>query len=668
MNWWDGNNLRLIQNNLREIDADMNVDRELDRLQEFGANTWMINAGGIFAFYPSRLGYQYVTPYLKKDLLREAVDKAHARGIKLIARFDFSKAHESIFAKRPEWFYRSKEGTEVNYYGIVHTCINGYYQQEYSLQMIEEVLTNYEVDGIFFNMFGYTHFDYSGNRYGPCHCDSCQARFRSMYGKELPEKEGDPSYADYQEFKAATTAELLKRVREVVKRLRPEVAISTYFTEGIDIVREESNTALKRPHPVWLYSASENVKAVEDSWDDKLISNCCINAIDLTYRFNAVSKHEVEIRLYESIASGSGLDFCIIGTFEGYPDRDNFDAVRNAFRFHREHERHFGHFRSMADVILVKPDGPGAVGLQEYHGLFKMLKESHILFDVVVQSQLPAKAESLSGKKLLLLPGNVRFNEPQLEALKKLHEQHGAALLATGHALTGDERSRKALGDMFRTEITGSLTDTYAAYVKVDDKKRFASLGDRDWVVVSGTFDFTNPDKDNRKLLPLISPASFGPPERAYGHEISAYYGVSVTPSGAAYMPWEPGTLYYKHGYEDHKRLVTGLIGHLLEEGSSGAANRLQLQTNAPSSVELFFDQVDEGYLLQLLNLSGFNGVTYAEPIPMHEIRITLSGIPIVSAASLKGSTDLSLGRDGEAYILEVSPLQSYEAILIKST
>lgn len=125
MNWWTANKLRLIQNNLRETDADLDVGLLMEELQQFRANTLMINAGGIFAFYPSGLEHQVVTPYLKKDLLGEVIAQAHARNIRVIARFDFSKAYESLFAVHPEWFYRDREGREVNYFGIVHTCLNG---------------------------------------------------------------------------------------------------------------------------------------------------------------------------------------------------------------------------------------------------------------------------------------------------------------------------------------------------------------------------------------------------------------------------------------------------------------------------------------------------------------------------------------------------------------
>jgi len=63
----------------------------------FGANAWLLNAAGIVSFYPSRLDYQHPSPWLRErasgDLIGDAVEAAHRRDVRLIARCDFSKLH-----------------------------------------------------------------------------------------------------------------------------------------------------------------------------------------------------------------------------------------------------------------------------------------------------------------------------------------------------------------------------------------------------------------------------------------------------------------------------------------------------------------------------------------------------------------------------------------------
>ncbi len=169
-------------------------------------------------------------------------------------------------------------------------------------------------------MFGYQTRDYSGTYYGRCYCDNCQRQFNEKFGLPIPHpNEDDESILRaYREFQDETTKEMLDRIHALVKGKRPDIAIATYHHHKVDIVKHESNTALFRPLPKWIYSASENVKSTQDTWHDKCVSNICINAVDLSHRFVGVSEYEVAIRLYQSIASGSGLSFCIIGVFTDY--------------------------------------------------------------------------------------------------------------------------------------------------------------------------------------------------------------------------------------------------------------------------------------------------------------------------------------------------------------
>ncbi|MCP1182372.1 alpha-amylase family protein [Paenibacillus sp. 1781tsa1] len=661
MNWWSSNRLRLIQNNLREIDAGMNVDLLMKELQEFQANVLMMNAGGIFAFYPSTLEHQYVTPYLHTDVLEEAITKAHELDMKFVARFDFSKAHESLFESNPEWFYRDREGQEVNYYGIVHTCLNGAYQQEKSLETITEVLEKYPVDGIFFNMFGYQHWDYSGNYYGPCYCDNCQRRFKEICESELldytgPEHELHAAYLQFQEF---TSREILSKIHDLVKSRWPHVAISTYHPHQVDIIRKESNTSLTRALPLWQYSASENVASVVQSWDNKLISNCSINAIDLTYRFTGVSPYETEVRLLQNIANGSGLDFCIIGAFEGYPDRRNFAVAQRIFRYHADHEHIYGHLASMAEVILIKPSAAGA-GI-EYLGLFKMLKEAHILFDVIVEEQIAAMAHKLAAVKVVILPGLQRPEPLTLEALNEVQSQ-GVALLATGNAFKNDV---ECLQEWFGAVHSGDVDMLPAAYLHVGDNDLFPSLKDREWITVSGGFSrmqFINPSHTERSM-PYIEPASFGPPERAYGHQLGESYGLGITQyvdrGAAIYYSWNPGTLYYRHGFDDHKYAVTDILNRFIGERS--------LRNDLPASVELFLNRMEDGNLLvQLLNLSGFNGTTYMEALPLYDLAIELNHIGAsVHAYSLCSSKAVPIKQEGSVTRINLPMLARYEAIVI---
>jgi len=288
--WWLQKPMRMIQTNLREIDAKLDLDAYIHSLKEFSANVVLFNVGGIMANYPTDLVYHYRNPYLQDDLVGKVLERVHQDGMRFLARFDFSKLNEAYAEQHPEWLYRSVKGKQINYNGQMHTCINGYYQQEYALEILTEALDRYPVDGVFFNMIGYVTSDYDHVYHGICQCQNCQQRFDEMYSLPLPvvEDTKDPTFIKYQDFKRVTSRLLFHRIHDLVKGKNPDAAICTYTHEGTDIYRHESNSGIERPQPEWVYSASENVKQVLGSWENMGIANAAVHFIDLPYRHAAV--------------------------------------------------------------------------------------------------------------------------------------------------------------------------------------------------------------------------------------------------------------------------------------------------------------------------------------------------------------------------------------------
>ncbi len=51
------------------------------------------------------------------------------------------------------------------------------------------------------------------------------------------------------------------------------------------------------------------------------------------------------------------------------------------------------------------------------------------------------------------------------------------------------------------------------------------------------------------------------------------------------YLPWDIGNLYYQHGFEDHKRILSDIMDQII-------GRDYILETNAPENVEIFFKQI----------------------------------------------------------------------------
>lgn len=647
--WWMENNLRLIQCNLRETDAQMDTDRLISDIVGFGANALMIGAGGIVALYPTRLENQYKSPYLEKDLLGELVVKCHEKNIRVIARFDFSKAHISFLENHPDWFYRSQTGDIVNFNDMVHTCVNGAYQREVSIDIIREVLENYAVDGIFFNMFGYQTRDYSEHYHGICQCENCRRRFREMFDITLPDYENSPFMNKYEEFKKLTVEEMLDKIHGLVRSTGRDIAICTYTDHKVDIIRAESNSALSRPLPFWLYSASDNVMSVEGSYPDKLISNCAINAVDIFYRFMGVSKHLTRTRLLQNLAAGSGLDYCIIGVFEDYPETEPFDEVKKVFNLHKENETIFGHLESLSDILLIKPDAD----TEEYRGIFKMLKEAHLIFDVVVEKQL----HNVRKDYRWVIAPSVTF-DPGI-----FSEETG--IIATSSAFAGNEALLKS---WFGAEKAGEAKMNKGAYLSTEDKQLWNRFPGRNWVILDESLALYR--FEGTSALPYMAPARYGPPERCGGTEPSGFGAAGIKRDGKrslVLLPWRIGFLYYKYGYREHRDILLDLLEHedSVHSKISCRPEERHIAVTAPEMAEVFYNRCPGGRLVQLINHTGFNGTSFFAPYPLESITIEIGAPEVLDVIRLRDKSCLSYQKTNGKLHFEIETLCEYEAILI---
>jgi hypothetical protein len=219
--WWLKPH-RMLQTNLREIDATMDIDRYIRDIKDWKVNVVKFNVGGIVANYPTEVKYHWRNTFMKGDLTDTVLKRLHAEGIRVAGRFDVSKINEKFAAEHPEWLYVSEAGKNVNYNGQVHTCLSGGYQQEYMYEFLGEALDRYPLDGVFFNMSGYKRNDYSRNYHGICQCDNCRRLFKQYSGLDLPPTQDNSAvYRKYVQFTRDMTARQNAKVKKFFKDKRP---------------------------------------------------------------------------------------------------------------------------------------------------------------------------------------------------------------------------------------------------------------------------------------------------------------------------------------------------------------------------------------------------------------------------------------------------------------
>jgi hypothetical protein len=628
--WWMREPIRWVQTNLRETDAALEPKRLIDQMTDYRANVLHFSMGGIVAFYPTKVPFHYASPYLPpgRDLMSEVVQLAHARSIRVVGRFDLSKTRKEVYDAHPEWFFRKASGEPVVYNGLYSTCINGGYYRDQGMKILAEALERYDVDGLFFNMFGNQSVDYSNKYVGLCHCDSCKRKYRELYGKEIPESADE----QYRQFMFRCSREVAADIGKLIHEKRPKAGYFNYIQEFTDGIMSESNTILNRPLPLWPYASSDNVNRARNSEPAKMSINLNMQFFDYPWRFAMVSPQEIALRCWENMAQGGALTLAVNGTFD-HEDRQAIEAARPIFRWAADNEQYFVKQESAARVLLL--GGPSRTGRSystaSYRGLFRLLSEQHVPFAV-------ADNMNWLGKR-----------DFDLVIASDWAPQELATYIAKG--------GRVLIVSARPPEIpTPHIITTHKnvdSYFRVRNHDLFPSLKLTNLVMLSG--DYTEVEGDGATSLSFVPPSMFGPPEKIHvDMKDTTKPGIATWDNGrVTWIPWDAAGLYYRHSLPGHAGLLRDVLDRMLP-------NR-QIRTNAHPLVEMSLMRQGSRTLLHLVNLSGHSDTAYFAPVPMSDIRVQVAGNYKRAFAVRSGRT---LNLDGSAFT--VPSLVDYELVVLE--
>ncbi len=203
----------------------------LERLKKLHFNSIYptIWQGG-YTLYPSLVAQETFgmkiapTPGLKnRDILQEFVEQGHQRNLTIIPWFEFglmAPAGSELVENHPNWLTSRQNGTTVQMQGVdERVWLNPFHPevQEFILDLVLEVIQNYEVDGIQFDDhfalpsdFGYD--EYTLNLY------------RQETGKSFPPKQvRDPEWI---QWRADKISELMAMIFKAVKAIKPNCILS----------------------------------------------------------------------------------------------------------------------------------------------------------------------------------------------------------------------------------------------------------------------------------------------------------------------------------------------------------------------------------------------------------------------------------------------------------
>lgn len=639
--WWNRSPIRLIQTNLPEIEGSMDRDAYVKSIVDASANAVLFNTGGIVANYQTKLPYQWKNPNIgEEDLVADLIKRFHEKGIKYIARFDFSKLDSSIAAKKPEWLFVSPNGEHQIFNGLVSACINGGYYQEYAFEILREAIANYQIDGIFFNMMGYTGNDYAGRNYGICQCENCEKRFAAYSGLKLPLNNNDPNFNIYRKFQRETSDELYNRITAFIRQQNPNLVIYNYNAIGTSWIASESGASMSSAVDN-IYHATDNVKRTLGSYRDRTPLNLIMGFQAIGYRNIGSSANLLRTWWLENMLHGAPVSLVVVGTLVHYEDRSFIPIANELFAFHKANEKLFTNVQAVNNVALISGSGG------EYQGMMKLLSEEHIMYDVILASEIgsdrtPRKIQDYD----LIILDDISAMSESLITLIDSYVQNGGKLLVTGGTSTSDGNGKpmnvirlKSLGVQPDYEV---FSQSQSTFLKVSENDKLA-LGQKEFkdftlMMMYSKFLKFKIKENAVGYMRLLPNTRFGPAEKTYYTEkditdfpgtVAYTYGKGTT----VYIPWMIGSEYNIKGNYSQRALFLGSLKNLLKVEST-------IVTDASPVIEMTHLANLSGAFewVGMINHSGFLGNSVREPVTIHNTTIRLKPLKAVREIRLMRS------------------------------
>lgn len=605
------------QTNITEKDP---IIYDIDWWRKHWKNTQVqgviINAGGIVAYYPTKIALHYKAKYLgDRDLFGDLCKAAHEDGLVVFARMDSNRANEDFYKAHPDWFAIDKEGKPYRAGDLYITCVNSPYYNHHIPSILTEISNLYHPEG-------FTDNSWSGlGRESICYCNNCKQSFLQKTGKELPKEKNwnDKVYQQWIRWNYDRRLEIWDLNNSTTKAAGGPHCTWSGMNSGSISNQARSFRDFKeicsRADIIMLDHQSRNDSSGFQNladvgkiihgilgWD-KLIpdSMAMYQAGRPTFRISAKPVPEAHMWMIEGFAGGIQPWWHHIAAY--HEDRRMYHTAEPIFRWHKANEEYLINRTPIGKVGIVwsqentdfygRDDADLLVDLP-WRGITQALIRSRIPYQPVHADHIERDASKFS---LLVLPNVGILSSDQIASIKRFVNR-GGNLLATGESSLYNEAGEKlkdyALGELFGAhmakkageEYKENLSRTAHTYLRLNPEMRKEVYGpqtgtepditDRRHEVLKG-FDetdilpfggFLTPvivDKSAKVLMTFIPEFPIYPPETAWMREPKTDIPglvINTLPNGSriAFMPADIDRQFARYNLPDHGNLLSNII------------------------------------------------------------------------------------------------------------
>ena len=441
----------------------------LDYFKRLHADAATLSAGGIVAYYPTKVPLHHRSAWLgDTDPFGTLVAGCRAQQMHVVARTDPHAVRDDVRAAHPDWISVAANGEPRRHWAnpeLWVTCALGPYNFEFMDQVHREIMSMYKMDGIFANRWA--------PQGGDCYCVHCQRNFKEATGRDLPRTPDRtaPERRAFIEWRKARLTELWKRWDATVRSVNPDARFipngpPDMKTAGdLAAIQFADFQARRGLTPPW--ANGRRAKEYRSVMGRKPVGGIFSVGLEEPYRWKDSVQSEPEIRLWVAEGTANGMRPWVTKFSGVLYDRRWLPIVERIYQWHFEHERYLRNEAPLARVALLHSEQtatyhPGVAqgDRHEDHvlGMYHTLVESRVPFELVHEAFLTP--EKLEPFKLLILSDAAALSNEQCAAIRA-YVNRGGSVLATFASSLYDEIGRRrddfGLADLFGVSFAGRI-------------------------------------------------------------------------------------------------------------------------------------------------------------------------------------------------------------------
>ena len=614
-------NMNFVQDDPGKSDLDFWLD--FVKRAHVDAVSW--NAGGIVAFYPTRIPFHKRNERLgDSDPLGYLIEGSRRMGLIVTARVDHHATYPETGEAHPEWISRDQQGNPRRHWAtpeLFLTCTLGPYNETFMTEVMVEIETLYRVDG------------FNHNRWAPqvmCYCEWCRTNFRKATGLELPEKEdlSDPRFAAYMRWREDRLFHLWDIWNAAIQKINP----NAFVLPGISLVeRSRLNMSKVRARAKTLYLDYQARQGITPPWmagkrGKELRAVLGDRPTGLTFSIGHEQPHrwkdsvqpaaEIKVWVHDGVANGLRPKMAKFGA--AVHDQRWMRPVEEIYTWLAKNEkylRNVGHPIATVGILHSQRTARFYRAARERghneedfgNGLYHALIEARIPADFVHEDLI--EDSQLERFRVLVLPNVACLSDRQCTQIRRFL-QAGGGLVATFETSMYDEWGRRrpdfGLADAFGVSVAGPTQGPMKnSYLRLDHSSGHPLLQGLENArrIINGVWRVPVTARVAFAVQPVlfVEPYPDLPMEEVYPRDtdkrVPEVYLRETWGARVAYFPFDIDRTFWEVLDPDHGRLLANAVRW-------AARNDIPVQVEGPGVLDVMVWRQESSLTVHLVNLT----------------------------------------------------------------